>query len=514
MVKNRRFLAALLVMLALTLVPTQALADSRPRASEVCVNGVSLSSQSVAGASYNPNAGILTLNNYNGGPIQVSADASRPANDRELDLTVILVGDNIITSTGGYGSSGISIPGASNDPAWTNDLEIVSYTNGSLTINRMFEQGHSQDISFYGIVAGGLVEIGGSARVTINMSAGNVSSVKNSYGIGVVAAGIECGNLGVVVSDPAQLNITVSGDGLQHACGMLLGGYGMLNISTYHPVTIDLTHAYLKDPGSGSNNYPGDTAGIDSSKNANPLSLVNCARLTVKAGYVCHTVTGNMLNNFHDIGGYIYEGWMGQYTNTHTHTCVMPFRDVTGDTAHVGDILWLYDIAITQGYPDGTFKPMYNVKRCDMAAFLYRQAGSPDFTPSAADRAFFKDVTASTPHAKEIWWMAHEGISQGWVVGGKRYFRPMNDIARADMAAFLMRLSWGADAENHYSPSIRAVNAFKDVTFSTSHSVAIWWLYDNGITTGFPDGTFRPYDNIKRCDMAAFLHRLYYMPLG
>ena len=49
---------------------------------------------------------------------------------------------------------------------------------------------------------------------------------------------------------------------------------------------------------------------------------------------------------------------------------------------------------------------------------------------------------------------------------------------------------------------------FSDVNERTYHAEAIWWLYDNGITTGFADGTFRPLDKIARCDMAAFLYRM------
>ena len=35
----------------------------------------------------------------------------------------------------------------------------------------------------------------------------------------------------------------------------------------------------------------------------------------------------------------------------------------------------------------------------------------------------------------------------------------------------------------------------------------ITWLKDNAITTGYPDNTFRPDNNVTRAEMAAFLHR-------
>ncbi|NEG72867.1 S-layer protein, partial [Bifidobacterium ramosum] len=48
------------------------------------------------------------------------------------------------------------------------------------------------------------------------------------------------------------------------------------------------------------------------------------------------------------------------------------------------------------------------MKRQDMAAFLYRLAGSPAFDESKAGNPF-RDVTSRTPHYKEILWLASTG---------------------------------------------------------------------------------------------------------
>ncbi len=49
---------------------------------------------------------------------------------------------------------------------------------------------------------------------------------------------------------------------------------------------------------------------------------------------------------------------------------------------------------------------------------------------------------------------------------------------------------------------------FPDVTpQTTAFTTEIAWLKDEGITTGYPDGTFGPKDNISREAMAAFLYR-------
>ena len=172
------------------------------------------------------------------------------------------------------------------------------------------------------------------------------------------------------------------------------------------------------------------------------------------------------------------------------------FNDVYTNTPHVDDILWLVESGITTGFSDGGFHPYANVARCDMAAFMYRLAGSPTYYPSQWVKDMFSDVTSSTPHVKEIWWMAETGISDGFPDGT---FKPYATVARCDMAAFMHRMC--GNGGSSYS-------SFKDVNSSTPHSRDIGWMAANGISTGFADNTFRPYANVVRCDMAAFMHRM------
>lgn len=87
------------------------------------------------------------------------------------------------------------------------------------------------------------------------------------------------------------------------------------------------------------------------------------------------------------------------------------------------------------------FRPYAEVARCDMAAFLYRLAGSPAFEPTAKQRAAFSDVDENTPHAKEVWWLVAQGILAGWdEADGTMTFRLYETVKRASMAAFLHRM--------------------------------------------------------------------------
>ncbi|NEG71509.1 RCC1 domain-containing protein [Bifidobacterium ramosum] len=151
---------------------------------------------------------------------------------------------------------------------------------------------------------------------------------------------------------------------------------------------------------------------------------------------------------------------------------------------------------------------MSSVKRQDMAAFLYRLAGSPAFDTSKAKNPF-RDVTAKTPHYKEILWLSSTGVTTGWTEqNGSKTFRGMNSVVRQDMAAFLHRLADYRKA----TPKLGAGVMFRDVNEKTPHAADITWLAKTGVTTGWKeqDGsyTYRGMSTVKRQDMAAFLHRM------
>ena len=157
---------------------------------------------------------------------------------------------------------------------------------------------------------------------------------------------------------------------------------------------------------------------------------------------------------------------------------------------------------ITTGYPDGTFRPMASVTREAMAAFLYRQAGEPAFTPPATSP--FTDVTTGHPFYAEICWLASEGISTGWTMAnGTKQYRPGQPVSREAMAAFLYRFAG--------EPDVAATSTgFVDVSSGHPFADAITWLSEEGVSTGWstPAGAqFKPGASIERQAMAAFLVR-------
>jgi hypothetical protein len=72
------------------------------------------------------------------------------------------------------------------------------------------------------------------------------------------------------------------------------------------------------------------------------------------------------------------------------------------------------------------------------------------------------------------------------------------------MAAFLHRLSFAGQADPDCQGQMRL---FTDVG-AGAFCGPIEWLSGSGITTGYPDGTFRPRTAVSRQSMAAFLYRM------
>lgn len=202
--------------------------------------------------------------------------------------------------------------------------------------------------------------------------------------------------------------------------------------------------------------------------------------------------------------------WFGSPNGTSAHaypvaapmgrTPQAPFRDVNhGDLVFFTEIAWMEHTGLSMGWPDGTYRPFEPIKRDAMAAFLYRAAGSPAYTPPAVSP--FKDVSPTREvFYKEITWAHSEGIAEGWPDGT---FRPYEPVKRDAMAAFLYR------AQGSPPFTAPAVSPLKDISArDTIFYKEISWAYSEGITTGWPDGSYRPYSPILRDAMAAFIYRV------
>ena len=106
-----------------------------------------------------------------------------------------------------------------------------------------------------------------------------------------------------------------------------------------------------------------------------------------------------------------------------------PFADVKENAYYYQPALW----AAERGIVSGTaFHPDEPVTRAQLAAFLYRNAGSP----AVADKSDFTDVPGDADYAKAVAWVAAKGIASGT---GEHTFSPDAVCTRGQIVTFLYR---------------------------------------------------------------------------
>ena len=109
------------------------------------------------------------------------------------------------------------------------------------------------------------------------------------------------------------------------------------------------------------------------------------------------------------------------------------FADVPADAYYAKAVAWAVENGITEGTSDTTFAPGTICTRAQGAALLYRAAGSPAVSGSAA----FTDVPADAYYADAAAWAEQKGITDGI---GNGLFGPHNNCTRAQIVTFLYRL--------------------------------------------------------------------------
>ncbi len=175
-----------------------------------------------------------------------------------------------------------------------------------------------------------------------------------------------------------------------------------------------------------------------------------------------------------------------------------PFTDVEYEGRHApfaDAILWAADNGITQGYGDGTFRPDQACTRAQVVTFLWRVAGCPEPKSSVNN---FSDVSyegALVHYYKAILWASEQGITTGYYDGT---FRPFEVCTRAQFVTFLWRYEG--------KPTVNIENPFTDVVHNSYYD-AIMWASQTGVTQGYGNGLFKPDNVCSRAHVVTFIYR-------
>ena len=176
--------------------------------------------------------------------------------------------------------------------------------------------------------------------------------------------------------------------------------------------------------------------------------------------------------------------------------CDMIFIDVSEADWFYSYLHCLYCRAIVGGYPDGTFRPGNDITRGQIAKIVALSAG---YTDPVSEQTF-EDVAVGSTFYTWIEQLAMHDVISGYDCGGpgepcgvgsRPYFRPNSNATRGQMTKIIV-LSSGMPIDTTGGPH------FTDVLADHTFYDYVETMYNAGAIEGYPDGTFRPANNVTR----------------
>ncbi|MEC1377420.1 N-acetylmuramoyl-L-alanine amidase [Heyndrickxia oleronia] len=155
------------------------------------------------------------------------------------------------------------------------------------------------------------------------------------------------------------------------------------------------------------------------------------------------------------------------------------------------EIDYLINNKVITGYPDQTFRPNNNVTREEAATMIGRAIGLNGTKRTTS----FADVKASSFGSGYIQSAVEAGIITGYE---DKTFRPTNKITRGEMAYLLTKA---------FKLKETSKVSFKDVIMTSNQGIVINQMVTGGLSNGYPDGTFKPTNNISREEFSLMVAR-------
>lgn len=169
-----------------------------------------------------------------------------------------------------------------------------------------------------------------------------------------------------------------------------------------------------------------------------------------------------------------------------------PFSDIPPSHACYQNTRHLYELGISFGYSDGTFKPDLEISRGSLTVFIVRGLRLLD------DKPEFNDVLHEHIFYDYIQSIYSRGITNGCDSSLIYYknFCPNEVLPREQAAAFISR---AMGAVPYYTDGRQS---FPDVNSTNKFYHHIEHLYALEIVSGYSDGTFKPGEPISRGQFA------------
>jgi len=169
-----------------------------------------------------------------------------------------------------------------------------------------------------------------------------------------------------------------------------------------------------------------------------------------------------------------------------------PFQDIENHWAKE-EILKAYHEGLFQGVTETKFIPEGKMDRAMFVTVLYRLAGSP--AVESLETAF-TDVDTAQYYGAAVAWAVEHGVTNGV---SQTQFAPHQAISRQELVTMLYRYAG--------SPAVTGQTHFTDVGEDRYYSQAVAWAEEVQVANGYPDGTFRPNQDISREQLVTMLFR-------
>lgn len=167
------------------------------------------------------------------------------------------------------------------------------------------------------------------------------------------------------------------------------------------------------------------------------------------------------------------------------------FTDVNPKNWYASHLAYLTQEEKMYGFKDGTFKPTQEITRAEAVALLGRVLE----LDGKKRKTIFGDVGAGNFASGYIQSAYDQEIVSGFL---DNTFRPSQSVTRAEMAILIANAF-----DLTYNPAVPM--KFDDMTENMASYEAVRALVQNGITQGYPDGSFKPNTYMTRSTFSVFL---------
>ncbi|MGM9663105.1 MAG: S-layer homology domain-containing protein, partial [Oscillospiraceae bacterium] len=179
----------------------------------------------------------------------------------------------------------------------------------------------------------------------------------------------------------------------------------------------------------------------------------------------------------------------------------LPFADIGTNHVFHDYIQYVYEYGIMNGRTATYFDATSPLTRGQLAATLYRMAGSPDISDEILGYPF-SDVDAESYYSNAIYWARLNGIVDGYEDGS---FRPNAPVSRQAMMTILYRYAESLGLDVSVSSSNNLAKFQDGGQVSSVMTDAVNWAVEKGFVSGNTAGLLNPTGSTTRGAAAKIL---------